>query len=250
MHLRYRLAVLLSVICCLALTTSFAHAAKTTSATINSIVGKPLNRIDVGPPVSGLATCQLGQIGTPTTALDWLLPPNDRYFTLLDPTQCSGCGAAGMQLMTAKIVLDFVAGCTQPIEVSIVGSGSDPACAVPDMTQLLCPPIAYNLTVPASGLYEFSMPLPAGCCIQQRAFLQINFTATGAGCESAATRPYLVLNETCGPCNTYNEYGFGYVEWCSFGIGAGNPMMYVDAQCCNPVGTHQKSWGELKTIYR
>ena len=250
MHLRYRVAVLLSILGCLTLGATFAQAAKPANPTINSVVGKEVQHVNLGIGPVGTATCVLGQAGTPTSALDWLLPPNDRYFTLLEVNQCTQCGLSGLQLKTAKILLDFVVGCTQPVEVSIVGSNGDPNCPAPDMLNIICPPILYNLAVPASGLYEFSMPLPAGCCINQNAFLQINFTVTGPGCGGAATRPYLVLNESCSPCKSYNIWATGSSEWCAFGLPDGNPMMTVDADCCTPVGTEKHSWGRLKMLYR
>lgn len=250
MHLRYRLVVLLSILGCLTLGASFAQAAKSTGATINSIVGKELQHMNLGIGPVGAATCVLGQGGTPTSAIDWLLPPNDRYLTLLEVANCSQCGTNGLQLKTAKILLDYVTGCSQPVEVSIVGSNGDPNCPAPDLNYIICPPITYNLSAPGSGLYEFSMPLPEGCCINQNAFLQINFTVTGPGCAGAATRPYLVLNESCDPCKSYNIWASGSAEWCSFGLPDGNPMMTVDADCCTPVSNEKQSWGRLKMLYR
>ena len=121
---------------------------------------------------------------------------------------------------------------------------------VGDPTTKLCAPIAYTLGAPAAGNYIFNLPMPANCCITSKAFLEINFVAGGAGCSTSTTRPRLITDQSCDPCTSYNIYPAGNDDLCADVGFPGNPIMYVDGDCCSTTPADHATWGQLKGMYR
>lgn len=62
-------------------------------------------------------SCSLGAPGPPVTAIPYIIPPDDAYFTLLSPSQCSACeGSEALSLHSAHVVLLFRRACSIPIQ--------------------------------------------------------------------------------------------------------------------------------------
>lgn len=199
------------------------------------------------------SACALGVTGPAAWRVNYILPPNDAYYTFLNPGACSTCtGVAGVIATTAHVALSFGYMCTQPVTVAVYGAQGSPGCYQPDLGTVYAAPTTHNLTPPATGIYEFSMPLPPGACFSGPAFLMVMFPVDGAACDSAATRPRLVTADGCMPCTTWNIYAVGGPDdLCDPLIGfPGNPMMWVDADCCSVVPALPGSWGKLKLLYR
>lgn len=207
-----------------------------------------ITKLQIGNPHSAISTCQLGVLGTPTYTFDYFLPPSDNYLTHLNPVNCSACAGGPLLFTNAHALLYFPSSpCPSSLSVSIVGATGDPLCRVPNMTDIRCPALTYNISVPSPGLYDIALPLPPGCCVTGDAFL--NFTVNGLSCNTAGTRPRLVLQAGCDPCISYNVWSGGTDEFCA-DVQAPNPIMYADAECCSMLPTHGKSWGSMKILYR
>jgi hypothetical protein len=192
----------------------------------------------------------MGITAPPAFIVNYLLPPDDAYLTLLDPAGCSGCPNASIAINAAHVFLNFQTACTQPVTVSIVGATDQNGCQVPDELNVLCAPVGYNLTGPSAGNFQFNLPIPAGCCIKTKAFLVINFFAPGAGCATSTTRPRLITTANCVPCTSWNVWAGGTDDLC-VDIGfPGNPVMFADGDCCSTTPAVQSSWGSLKNLYR
>ena len=206
--------------------------------------------------------CQLGEHRGPIGYVLYVYPPNDRYFTLLDPAQCTACPAqSGVLLDVAHIGLAFPVACTQHVTVSVVGTKPGGAgCLVPDESHLLCTSASFTLTAPSPGAYNVALPLPSGCCIDQPVFLSFNFYDVSTCYPGYSQVGLVVVGLPCASCETWNFYpnsggpGDAHDEMCtaaSWPSGAGNIFMYADAECCNLVTpTERGTWGRIKILYR
>jgi hypothetical protein len=192
-----------------------------------------------------LTTCTLGAVDPAGFYQDYLYPPDDGYFTLLDPAGCSCAGQGGVLLTTAHVQLHFMDDCTIPVRVGVVAADeSDPSCPTPLPGNYICSPTQYDLTGEADGDYDFALPLPTACCINQKAFLEITFLTAG----TCAQPPRLIVSMHCDPCAAWNYWAEYLSDLC--GPLVGDPMMYVDGACCSTVPATRGSWGRLKTMYR
>ena len=202
--------------------------------------------------VQAQSTCRLGVTGTPISAVDWLLPPNDNYYTLVRAADCTACdGPGGVEATIAHVTLQMLeAGCSANVSVSIVGATGTPACRVPDPTTTICPPTTYTLTAPTAGVFDFSLPVPAGCCFSGDAFLAVtvNSVSCGPGVVNLVTNGAVAGD--CVACTSYNNTFPPAIEDLCPLFFPGNPLMNLEVDCCNAVGTTKASWGSLKIRYR
>ncbi|NOT34867.1 MAG: hypothetical protein HOP12_11950 [Candidatus Eisenbacteria bacterium] len=245
MRYRFSLAATLTMIAALAATTAFAAKP---APEITELQGQTLESVQVGPPRTGQATCQLGVTGAAAFNINYLLPPNDEYFTLIDPASC-GCANGAVQLNNINIALQFPVACTQPVQISVVGASGDAACYFPNPASVICQPVNYNLAPGAAGSFLFTMALAPGCCVSGPVFIRVSFVSGGVGCNTSATIPRLITTAACVPCTSYNIYPGGNDELCDVGF-PGNPIMFSDADCCGATPTKLGSWGGLKINYR
>jgi len=247
MRLRYRFAVILSALV-LILGAAAANASKPAP------VGEPLSpssihQFQLGQTPVPNSACVLGVTDPPAFIYNYLLPPNDAYYNLVNPANCA-CPTGAVQLNDIKIYLSFPSACAQQVQISVVGTQTiPPACYSPDPSVNLCAPLTYTLAPGAPGNYIFTLPLPTGCCINGPAFIGINFIAVDPGCPTNATWPRLVTTGICNPCVSYNIYPGGFDDICTVGL-LGNVAMFADADCCGATPTHGSTWGRVKVLYR
>ncbi|HTO89954.1 MAG TPA: hypothetical protein VMJ70_02385 [Candidatus Sulfotelmatobacter sp.] len=247
MRLRYRLAITLSLLT-LSLGTMAAHAAKPLPPA-EPLSPESVQQFQLGHGTSTNAACVLGVTDPPAWIVNYLAPPDDAYFNLVNPANCA-CATGAVQLNDIQIYLNFQAACSQPVQISVVGATGASGCFRPDPSNYLCPPLNYNLAPGAAGNYIFTLPLPTGCCINGPAFIGINFIAPGAGCNTSSTQPRLVTTNICNPCVSYNVYPSGFDDLC-VDIGfPGNVAMFADADCCGATPSHSDTWGRVKVLYR
>jgi hypothetical protein len=243
MSFRYRMFTLSLAACC-ALVGSVALAAKP-GPSITPRQGESIEKIVVGVPLSAQATCTVGETGAPAFNVNYLLPPDDAYYTLLNPANCAGCAGGILQLNLAHVLLNFPVKCTIPVSVAIVKSNGA-ACPAPLPGEYVCGPLQYNLAPPTAGSFNFGLALPAGCCVDQMVFLEVSFLSSG----SCSTLPRLITTGACNPCESYNVYPGGFDELCTDIGFPGNPIMNVDGDCCLATSTHTGTWGAIKLHYR
>ena len=246
-----KLVTRISLLGCLLLALTVSMAAARPAPEVSPGAGVTVHPFRTGPSHAN-SVCQLGVNGTAAWSVNYLLPPNDAYYTLLDPASCTACGPTHtLALSTAHVALNFINGCAQPVQVGFYGATVGPTgCLAPDLNNLLCPTFLVTLQ-PGAGAWDIAIPVPSGCCIQGPAFMMINFVANGAGCGTSATRPRLLTIDGCTGCTSYNIYPGGNDDLCDPLIGfPGNPIMYVEADCCNVVPTLPTKWGQLKAMYR
>jgi hypothetical protein len=245
MRHRYSLVAIL-ILFALAFVVTSSYAER--PAAVERPPSGPLQQVEVVKirPATATPACQLG-VNDPHFTMNYLYPPDDEYYTLIDPAACGCAAQGGVLATTAHMILDFPEACTIPVTVAIVAADlSDPSCPTPIRGQYLCPPVEYDIAVSNPGGYDFLMPLGGPCCITQKAFLVITFREVG-DCGSV---PGLYVSFGCEPCASWNYWpGGAMVDLCE-GYLLGNPNMYVDAACCDVVPTLPASWGQLKSMYR
>ena len=209
--------------------------------------GTILNKV-VGTPNSVHTQCLLGVTGDPAWIINgWLLPPDDSYYTLLRPADCACPGPRGVLLSVAHVLLSFSEVCSVPVTVGVVAATGTPGCLAPIPGQYLCPPVSYNLSVTATGIYDFSMPLSEGCCITDNAFLVITFDGEG----TCGTLPDVITTDGCETCVSYNGWPPSSLhDLCVDYNFPGNLNMYVEAACCDVVPAIPGTWGRIKMLYR
>lgn len=203
------------------------------------------------PTPSPATTCALGETGIPGYCNCVVMFAGDSWLTRLDPADCSDCDV--VQLTTAHVWLRFIVAGDVPVSIRIVGAAENQG---PDLAVELCPSTDYVLSPPGTGLQEFILPLPEGCCITGDTFLQVIFPQ-GSSQESYFFELATSGNDGCGNA-FYTEFGFlnGVCNWtCNstppqICVGTSPAVMNVEAECCLPTPTDQRTWGAVKAIYR
>jgi len=245
MHLRYRSVLPLVAICiAFAIPAFAAKPAPTTLAT-----QPPTSTSSI---TSAAALCQLGVLIPPAQAYGFIEGPNDDYYTLINPADCSGCPGP-LVLTNAHVLHFFPLGdipCDIPVEVSIVRP-SDPnaACLVPNPFDVVCDPVAYVIAYPGidDACVDFQLPLTAACCISGPVFLKFSY---GVG-SCPPGRPGVCGHNPAAiaACTQYNFHPI-YGN-CDMGTQCGVDInMWADADCCINTPTLPGSWGKVKTLYR
>ena len=252
MHLRYRIARSLAVICCLAFVVAPALAAKPAP--------NEVKQFTLQLPAAPAATCQLGVLGPPFNAFGYVLPPNDAYYTLLDPASC-GCLGNLAKATTGHISLFWTEPCSISGTYSIVPAIlASPGCYVPNVN---APPICGPLPFTAADggvindCVDFQMPFPAtGCCFSEPVFFKVEFD--GGTCQP--NRPAFCGPSSCTNCKQYNTYPgspFFGDDLCATlsGFGIFGIVMFADTDCgtalnCGVVPALPHTWGTVKMLYR
>lgn len=193
-----------------------------------------LHRVQLGARTASTPVCQLGEQSA-VFAVNYILPPNDAYFTLLQPALCTACpGATGGYISRVHVALNFQVACSQPVEISVVAATGEPSCLVPDLLNVRCPAVPFDLVAPAPGDYEFELTLPEPCRFTDDAFLCVKFPEDAPACPDYNSRPQLLVSGQCEYCRSYNVYNgsIGSDELCAVGL-PGNPAMWVDIDPCS-----------------
>lgn len=201
----------------------------------------------VAPP-SVTAACAVGE--TRPGVINLLFaPPEITHYTLLDPASCSTCTGGSLLLRAANFrVRTNIVVCTFSVEVTIIGAATGSACPLePDPSVVLCGPVVADITSPSTATFTASVPLPGACCITRPAFLRIKVLSTGT-CTS--NRPaWSFTRGTCRLCSSFALVPDEPLnDLCALGLG--NPVHWVDADCCDPTPSLRGTWGQLKTLYR
>jgi hypothetical protein len=217
------------------------------------VPGAVITPVNVNGVDEVTGTCVIGVTDAPVYVVDYLTPPADQYFTQLYPWSCPCPTPDSLYVKSAHVLLSFPILCSMTVTVSIVGATLAGTCYRPDPNKVIVPPNDYELTASVVGASDFSMPLPAGYCITGPTFLEFTVNSF-SGCPNMPPhvfpQPSLVTTGSCVPCRSWNFYPAGHeIELCDVGF-PGNPIMYVQGDCCTSTPVRGGSWGRLKTIYR
>src|SRR5689334_13634988 len=89
--------------------------------------------------------CTMGVSTGAAFIINYIVPPNDQYYTLIDPSNCS-CPNGSIAVNAAHLLLNFQANCAQPVAVTIVPAVDVNGCLQPDASAPICGPFLFNLT--------------------------------------------------------------------------------------------------------
>lgn len=255
MHLRYR-SVLSLVAICTALAVAPAFAAKPAPIAMPTPTGS-VGHITYGPNSTTAFPCKLGIDGPAANAFGYVFPPDDEYFTLLNPATCDPCPGAAYRANAAHVWLYYTASCQIPVTISLVPAHptASPGCFQPNpFDPPLCAPVQYLLSDGGNlnACLDYTLPLGQDCCFQGPVFLKIVFDqGTCPNFRPAFCGP----GGPCVNCQQWNYYPGTSApgdELCSL-LGAQGYtgfIMNADVSCCQVVPTLPGSWGKIKTIYR
>ena len=191
--------------------------------------------------------------------IDYIDPPQDQYFTLLDPATCTDCTATGtMTVDQIHVRLTFQTACSQPAIVRLV-EAKNAGCSEPDLTKPLMSYLPINIVAPGPGQWEAVVNLPDPVCLRGKTFLEVTFDAIGGGCTDGISElpPYIAYADTnlCEPCHYYNYYMSGgdlTKDHLCRAIGHWTPgpfVHYVSGHCCALMPVQPATWGRLKIRY-
>jgi len=183
-------------------------------------------------PFSTQSVCTIGTSGPAAFVVDYLQPPDDSYYLRVQPSGCAACtGKPGVWVSAVHVKLEFRVACSQPVEVSVVSTLGDTACAPPDPPRVMRGPVTATLTAPAPGTYDFSVPLEGPVALLKDTYLRVTFTADGAGCTADGTRPRLVTTSSCLDCIAWNYFPADTADLCQL-LFPGTPVIYANVDSC------------------
>src|SRR5262249_39523487 len=125
------------------------------------------------------AACEVGTLGPPNNAYGYVLPPDDKYATLLDPAHCGACAEGRFVLTVAHVQLFFTESCQIPVSVYVIPAyDQGGGCLAPQWdAPALCQPAQY--LVSDGGILneclDFGLTLPADCCVDRPVVLVFEF---------------------------------------------------------------------------
>ena len=216
--------------------------------------------IQIGGPAATLdSLCALGGTLPFFDDIDYIDPPQDQYFTLLDPATCTDCTATGtMTVDQIHVRLTFQTACSQPAIVRLV-EAKNPGCPEPDLTKPLMSYLPVDIVAPGPGQWEAVVNLPDPVCLRGQSFLEVTFDAIGGGCNDGISvlPPYIAYGDTnqCVPCHYYNYYESGgdlTKEHLCRAIGHWLPgplLHWATGHCCSLIPVQPATWGRLKIRY-
>ena len=207
-----------------------------------------------GTPVSAAraAVCQLGESQAGATTLYNVFVPGTKFYALLEPSACTACPTPpGVTLTAAGLRLKFNTACSLSLRVSVVGWLGTASCPRPNAAQVLCGPVEQIVADVAGEPGAYTVPLPPGCCIQQKAYLCLEVLD---GPANALDLGFGTAGTGCVACVQRWEGGIlppGTWDLCdaSYGLGQ-NVVLWADAGCCDVTPAERHSWGRLKVTYR
>ena len=183
-------------------------------------------------PLSTQSVCAVGASGPAAYVIDYLQPPDDAYYLRVQPSACAACNTKpGVWVSSVHVKLEFRVPCSQPVEVSVVSTLGDTACAPPDPPRAMRGPVTATLTAPSPGTYDFNVPLEGPLALLKDSYLRVTFTADGAGCTAQGTRPRLVTTSSCFDCVAWNYFPADTADLCQL-LFPGTPVIYANADSC------------------
>ena len=204
------------------------------------------------PPGDGV----VGNLNDPGFAIsDWLVG-DEAYKYLFNPSlQLPDC-QVGFSLLSVHILLQFPDDptYTYPIDFTAYGDlesaefDETTGCYVPGPEECVGPAVTFTIDQP--GLYDIELPMDCPCAylygpdgVPYMYFLSVHFVGP--------IMAQLVTDVTPVGCTSYNNWGDGWFDLVNDIGFPGELIMYGDVNCCSdPVAVEEKSWGDIKSLFR
>jgi hypothetical protein len=191
-----------------------------------------------------------------TTSYTWTPDNWTNFVWRIHPDACAACPfpqALAMESVAFRV--RWLGKCDAQVELTIIGAKGPNGCPQPDTTNVLCGPTLHPISSDfLPGQKAHTLPIIVPCCISQDAFIRIRFVSLQ--CDDPQITS-IGLTSTGVPCTNCEQY-FGTTslypglnDWCtSFAPSPNELWTRYTANCCLPVPTLPRSWGQVKAIYR
>jgi len=225
------------------------HPAKISVTRIES-VPQVMNGADVAAPVNNV--CSVGNLNSNWAISGWLWG-DEVYSTFADPSIC-GCPGT-VAALTVNFVVNVTAGiesCDPPVmSVDIRSVEWDGGCAKPG-DEIFCQSGAFTIGYPGPGTYLVSLPLPPCAPLPPGPFF-VSMEYIGPVCGSVQ----VVTDDSPEACNSYNDWGEGWVDLVADYGFPGKLTLFADVECASLAATvdidpntlNLKSKGKYVTCY-
>ena len=176
----------------------------------------------------------------------------EEYKYLFNPVEQLAC-PAGFQLTTVHMLLDFDDTMNYPITFPVWVDLEDALwddvlqCWVPGIED--CRSDVFTVTIDVPGTYDIAIPINCECAYMT--------DPTGAPYWYMLSFHFpelftanLITDDFPMPCYSWNNWGAGWVDLFTQGF-PGGVVMWGDVDCCtDPVAIEERSWGDIKSLFR
>ena len=184
---------------------------------------------------------------------DWLVG-DEAYKYLINPSAELPDCLAGFQMLSIGMVLDFPEGLPDPYYIFAYGDletavwDEDLGCYVPGAEEYTGPLTTFSV---GPGLRIIDLPMPDCACafidgpggVPYMYMLSVHFVGP--------VTADLVTDEFPVGCTSWNNKGDGWVDLVTDSNFPGELIIYGNVNCCNePVATEDKTWGDVKSLFR
>lgn len=206
------------------------------------------------PEITPMATSQMvGNLNPAYWRISGWVVGGEEYKYLFNPVEQLNC-PEGFQLTQVHMVLDFDDTMTYPITfpvwVDLEDALWDPTlgCWVPGIED--CRSVTYTVTIDVPGTYDIGLPIDCQCAYMTDPrgmpyWYMLSFHFPEPFTANLITDNFPV------PCYSWNNWGSGWYDLVGQGGFPGGILMWGDVVCClDPVTVEEKSWGDIKSLFR
>lgn len=207
-------------------------------------VGAPATQARVermGIPTVQATACTLGFSAVVDRVIDYIIPPDDAYYTLFRLDDCIDCQFTDTAIVRkVHVGLEWDAPCSTMVDIYFVGATGPADCPYPDITRILSPPQRFVLSATSiTDPIDYELTLPESAMVFQTNFLVVSFADTFPGCAVFPNKPVLPMGDDgdCIQCRSWNVIDADpeLDDMCSPGPDSvGNPRMYAVIDTCFP----------------
>ncbi len=175
-------------------------------------------------------TCDVGNMDAEYWVGGWLMG-EETYSVFVDPSPC-GCTPGLVTPTSVSIYLfteegiDLCGPITMQADVRTVDW--DGGCAVPS-DNVVCSSPSYLVGFPGEGGWIVSLPLDPCVALNEPFFISITFP------DPVCPELNLVIDDVVEPCNSYNNWGFGWYDLVADGSFIGRLTMYASVECASAI---------------
>jgi len=236
--------LLMFVLLCVVLMASGAIAKEVATATLVDPADLPVRTSTPTPQV-------VGNLNSPMWLLGGWFAGQESYAYIFNPSEQVTC-VSGFQVTTVHMYMDFeVADVPVTFDVyADMGSAVTNAagCWIPGPEE--CTGALYTVTIDVAGTYDIAIPLDCEC-----AYI---FDNTGAPYIYYLSMHYptaftarVVSDGLQAACVNYNDWGTGWEDLDPYFTTYGALNIWADVVCCSdPVAIEERSWGDIKSLFR
>lgn len=198
-------------------------------------------------------TDMVGNLNPATWRVTGYFAGAEMYKFLFNPVDQLDC-PAGFMLSQVHIILEFDETMTYPVEFEAWADLEDAlwdeayGCWSPGIED--CQSEVFSFSIEEPGMYDIALPIDCACAYMTNPDDQPYWYLLGI----MFPQPFaanLITDDFPEACNSWNDWGAGWFDLVGDFDFPGGLMMWGDVTCCtDPVEVEDKSWGNIKSLYR